>query len=619
MSAVRLLLLLVLLPCAVGAQPELPPPGGWPLRPVATLRAVPEPPGGLVPYRQGSLWGFADTTGRVWIRPVFASEPPRFGAGLLLWAGRPASFGPSKRRPGQQEPTNEAATWNLRYGSFDASGILNPDSVPIPRVAFLLNACGEQLRASAAEALAPTAGGWQAVRRPTRFDLRRRELVAIASAEAGLNWPGRLQLVPLGPEPAAWPHPLASRRYEADLELSQPFFANTPYYLVREIDSRQPQELVWRNGRCGDRRQVNVTRYSHGGRLALFDAAGCRLTGYRYGGVKPLLPRRLAYWHEADSLYWDEQAADSSGLPQSWYIGENINGPARRYGLLDQQGHEITPPFYARMEVAGPNSLWVVAVRGGRLQYGLLDTLGHYRLPLSPRPLSLPDAAGLLRRYSAAPGLPVKNPHTYSLETQYPDTATVQYVRADGQAAFAGRYAQAGSFWLGRALVKHQGNYGLLDTLGRWVLPPQPDPLRYYALSSAQHERQLSTDPLGLFQPFGSKLGMPYWATRPNDPQLLLLLHGPQGYGLRDGHTGRLVVSPVFDERPEQWHGGVVGQRGGQPLGYSYAGQSFNPEVPASYPPGVRRPALTDSEDLPRLQRTAQGWRTCSGRQFWQD
>ena len=107
--------------------------------------------------------------------------------------------------------------------------------------------------------------------------------------------------------------------------------------------------------------------------------------------------------------------------------------------------------------------------------------------------------------------------------------------------------------------------------------------------------------------------------SRPDDPPLLLLAHRPPGYGLRDGRTGQVVVPPVFEERPEQWHGGVVGQRQGQPLGYSYLGQPFNPDAPATYPPGVRKPALTDSAYRPLLQRTDQGWRTRSGRALWQD
>lgn len=45
------------------------PPGGAPLREVARLARVAEPPGGLIPYRAGELWGYADTTGRVVIQP----------------------------------------------------------------------------------------------------------------------------------------------------------------------------------------------------------------------------------------------------------------------------------------------------------------------------------------------------------------------------------------------------------------------------------------------------------------------------------------------------------------------------------------------------------------------
>lgn len=45
------------------------PPAGAPLREVTRLARVAEPPGGLIPYRAGALWGYADTTGRVVIRP----------------------------------------------------------------------------------------------------------------------------------------------------------------------------------------------------------------------------------------------------------------------------------------------------------------------------------------------------------------------------------------------------------------------------------------------------------------------------------------------------------------------------------------------------------------------
>src|SRR6476661_119705 len=49
---------------------------------VSVLHLVPEPPGGLVPYRQGQLWGYADTTGRLRVRPAFPIEVPLLIGGL---------------------------------------------------------------------------------------------------------------------------------------------------------------------------------------------------------------------------------------------------------------------------------------------------------------------------------------------------------------------------------------------------------------------------------------------------------------------------------------------------------------------------------------------------------
>ena len=57
-----------------------PPPGGYPVRAVNHLEAVPEPPGGLIPYPDSSThkWGYCDTLGRVWIQPHFAERPSFF-------------------------------------------------------------------------------------------------------------------------------------------------------------------------------------------------------------------------------------------------------------------------------------------------------------------------------------------------------------------------------------------------------------------------------------------------------------------------------------------------------------------------------------------------------------
>lgn len=58
------------------------PPGGYVPHPVERLQRVPEPPGGLIPYHKGNRWGYADTTGRVVIAPVFENEPEVFLCGF---------------------------------------------------------------------------------------------------------------------------------------------------------------------------------------------------------------------------------------------------------------------------------------------------------------------------------------------------------------------------------------------------------------------------------------------------------------------------------------------------------------------------------------------------------
>ena len=74
-------MLLVLITLTATAQ-SLPPPGGYVPHPVQRLERVPEPPGRLIPYRKGKLWGYADTTGRLVIAPVFETEPKVFLSGF---------------------------------------------------------------------------------------------------------------------------------------------------------------------------------------------------------------------------------------------------------------------------------------------------------------------------------------------------------------------------------------------------------------------------------------------------------------------------------------------------------------------------------------------------------
>ena len=64
----------------------LPPAGGLALHEVSVLHPVAEPGGGLIPYRQGKLWGYAYSTGRVWIRPELTDEPTFFVRGLATFS-----------------------------------------------------------------------------------------------------------------------------------------------------------------------------------------------------------------------------------------------------------------------------------------------------------------------------------------------------------------------------------------------------------------------------------------------------------------------------------------------------------------------------------------------------
>lgn len=59
---------------------------------------MPEPPGGLVPYREGKRWGYCAALGRVWIKPVFPDEPSFLVQGIapapLQIGGRRVVAGP---------------------------------------------------------------------------------------------------------------------------------------------------------------------------------------------------------------------------------------------------------------------------------------------------------------------------------------------------------------------------------------------------------------------------------------------------------------------------------------------------------------------------------------------
>ena len=583
-----------------GLAQELPPPGGWPLRPVTELAVVPEPPGGLVPYRQGQLWGYADTTGRVWIRPQFAHEPPLFGQGLLLRTGE----GPWPKwhaRYGmvwwEAYPGPKGMRWTLGHGP--------KQPAPTDR-SFLLNAHGEQLVAEPEQALMlDVTGRYRAVRRDAHFG--RPELLVIRPRQRAAD-----------PNPGAWfTRPISAQSLLVPKRLNKPrrfglgeiLTDQEPFrFSASKVNWLRPTYRAWFQGHCGDRGQRVVRRYRHQGRDALFDERGRRLTPYRYHIIQPLQPRLLLY-QDADHIA-DIYAYRQAGLPASaWPNGT-------QWGLLTANGQPLTPADFFHIWPLGHGTFWVVAQRQGTLHYGIIDTLGRFRVPLAAEPLSLADDAGLLRRRSAPP-VPSEQNAAFKVRATYPDTATISYLRPDGRPAFPGRFEQASAFWRGRALVRQHGHYGIIDTLGRWVLPPQPGELSYY-YRSGQSDAE-DADPLLLFDEFDRDNPFTQAAT----DSTLLLLHRDGAYGLVEGRSGRLLIAPCFDEEPKRWRGALSGRQQGRPLVVTSTGQAFRPNEGQPLPAGVEpydwRAQVEAQRNAWWLEHTPQGYRTRGGRQLWAD
>lgn len=288
--------------------------------------------------------------------------------------------------------------------------------------------------------------------------------------------------------------------------------AEASFYAVQEINRLWPRVTVWRNGRCGERHQQETTQYLHRGRLALFDRRGRRLTRFRFTDLAEIGFGHLAYTgRESDEDSFAAYVATThGGLGQPWVLDTGQH--PRYFGLLDRRGRPRTKALYLKLQAVGPNAIWAVRADSClpyqapptvwpityQLTYGLLDSLGRVVLPFEPGPLSLADAAGLLRRRSHAPQ--PKNDYQATPPT-YPAGTTTRYYRLDGQPAFTGQYTAAAPFWQGQAVVEAEGRYGLIDTQGRWLIPPGPADLRTRPRSDAQGLHDLATDPLNLFDP----------------------------------------------------------------------------------------------------------------------
>jgi len=412
------------------AQPAAPT-----LRAVTQLRPVPEPPGGLVPFRQGRLWGYADTTGVVAITPIFQTdyEPlPFFQRGFV--------FLPPTALPDAWQPP--VATLS---GAF-------------------MNGRGEVLSVRWEEvAVLRPDGSLQATPRPQAVG----ERVLLPQHDAT--------------------HPLLRDFVEFTVRQfgrgddttivfpdEQPRYHNTydEHYLGED---RATQAISSPGGRYYQRGMQRPRHY------ALTTTQGQLLTSYKFNHIRHFWDG-LAATSVRHDTYWQK-----IGRQQGWYSGR----PPARWGYLDRAGHWRMRPAY---DGVSDFRRGVAVVRQG-LRYGIINTKGKFQFPLQANWLSAPDEAGLVRTetltyesFTASPDSVQQQRERYRRlglrwqpPTPEPIAAQFQYLTTTGQPAFAGTgFDDAGPFVQRRAWVRQGERAGLINPAGAWITPEA-----YYSLTAA--------------------------------------------------------------------------------------------------------------------------------------
>jgi len=327
-------------------------PAGAPLREVTRLARVPEPPGGLIPYRAGKLWGYADTTGRVVIRPSFEWSDV---ASTLFFTEQVARFNKSDLPAGFQQPDNGED------------------------VQFLLNARGEVLRVRPFEAAVRQPDGslacvprWLA---HGQLELAQAETPYGARGSLGFSASVWRRVAPAQDVPAHRPEPGYSRWWR-------------PVGAGRATHDTQPTDphLRSRFNRPNDKDAT----------LALTDLAGQHLTGHVFWDVEP--------FSEGLAVAVPAIPAPPPGLEPAWRKRFYNFYPLTHHGYIDTTGRFVIPPGY---ETAS-------AFRGGVAVVGALDSLedeqlgiidrqGRFVLPPQPLRLTWPDAQGFVRRQVLTP------------------------------------------------------------------------------------------------------------------------------------------------------------------------------------------------------------------------
>ena len=407
-----LLLLISLRPGPLRAQSNPAPAPVPPLRLVTHLARVAPPPGGLVPFRRGLLWGYADTTGRVVVPPVLRAAPPFSPAGFA-------------RVDAYYDPSAEQSD-NLHFRDD-----YKPGSQPQRRL--FVNAHGEFLLAQPGQAALLQPDG----------SLR------LAARYAGSA--GQTELLDVSPEVGvverlsrdAPAEQLITRRIDPP-RLERRRATGEIYPLNDDQPDRYTyveRKRVYGNVRVFQRCSFFIEKRWHVVRSkeALLDGRGHRLTPHRYSEIS---------WF-------------GHGLARVWV--EDTDKEPGGYGLIDRRGREVLPPRY--QHVSYPNQAGILVVEAPReaqpaapRRYGLLDTLGRWVVPLQAEVLSDPDAAGLVRRR----------------RLRAPADTVVEFLTLRGQPAFAADLGlrEATGFWAGRAWARTAAGTGLLDARGQWVVPP---------------------------------------------------------------------------------------------------------------------------------------------------
>ncbi|MDO7877164.1 hypothetical protein Q5H93_20630 [Hymenobacter sp. ASUV-10] len=440
------LLISTALPGLVRAQSTALPPLDYPLREVLELRITPLPPGGLLPVRHGNWWGFADTTGRWIITPSLVAGvlfPP---AGLLQVQGLLA------------EDREEAETLRDRYQSRGTPLDDYWEDTPRPRA--FLNAAGELLRVTAAEAAVLLPDG--RLRAVPRREVRAGQVELLTVSDLGLveNPYAR------GQARSFVTRPLLAGRAEAR---RVPGDTHPPPGLRRlqgeaarlHTTERTSFETLGR-GRYTIRRSTRQfaerVKYRHSrreeqgwedeeGPVMLLNRRGRPLTAAAYQDISDFRGRLAVLYRYAPDGY--RRMTDTVG-----YLG-----------LLTRRGRVLLPPTNAGVQlwphhralVTRQHRITTYNSDPGIVRRGIVNRHGRWLLPPQPS-LSLPDAAGYLRRRCGrAAG----------------DTV-VEFLTGRGRPAFPKLPAlrQASAFAHGRAWVRTDAGPGLLSTAGRWVVRP---------------------------------------------------------------------------------------------------------------------------------------------------